>query len=194
MLMDEPFSGLDVQLRETMQDETLALLRETRATCMIVTHHPEEAMRLGDRIAVMRRGKIIQIGKAEDLYHNPAELFVARLFSEINEVPCRVRGGALHTPFGSFPVPGMGEGKEAILCLRQRGMRVLPPGQGLLGRVLQVKFLGDVGLIEIAVQGFEAPLKARVRENEGWEKGVEVSIEIDPTRVLIFPADDVETD
>ena len=194
MLMDEPFSGLDVQLRETMQDETLALLRETRATCMIVTHHPEEAMRLGDRIAVMRRGKIIQIGKAEDLYHNPAELFVARLFSEINEVPCRVRGGALHTPFGSFPVPGMGEGKEAILCLRQRGMRVLPPGQGLLGRVLQVKFLGDVGLIEIAVQGFEAPLKARVRENEGWEKGVEVSIEIDPTRVLIFPAEDVETD
>jgi len=194
MLMDEPFSGLDVQLRETMQDETLALLRETRATCMIVTHHPEEAMRLGDRIAVMRRGKIIQIGKAEDLYHNPAELFVARLFSEINEVPCRVRGGALHTPFGSFPVPGMGEGKEAILCLRQRGMRVLPPGQGLLGRVLQVKFLGDVGLIEIAVQGFEAPLKARVRENEGWEKGVEVSIEIDPTRVLIFPAEDVDTD
>lgn len=194
MLMDEPFSGLDVQLRETMQEETLSLLRETRATCMIVTHHPEEAMRLGDRIAVMRRGKIIQVGKAEDLYHNPAELFVARLFSEINEVPCRVKGGAVQTPLGNFPAPGLKEGKDAILCLRQRGIRVLPPGQGLLGRVLQVKFLGDVGRVEIAVQGFEAPLKARVRENEGWAKGAEVSIEIDPTRVLVFPAEDMETD
>ncbi|MGL1147900.1 ATP-binding cassette domain-containing protein, partial [Vibrio parahaemolyticus] len=52
MLMDEPFSGLDVQLRDAMQEETLSLLRETRATSLIVTHHPEEAMRLGDRIAV----------------------------------------------------------------------------------------------------------------------------------------------
>ena len=60
MLMDEPFSGLDVQLRESMQEETLALLRETRATSVIVTHHPEEAMRLADRIAVMRRGRLVQ--------------------------------------------------------------------------------------------------------------------------------------
>lgn len=194
MLMDEPFSGLDVQLRESMQEETLALLRETRATCMIVTHHPEEAMRLGDRIAVMRRGKIIQVGKAEELYHNPAELFVARLFSEINEVPCRVVDGALRTPLGIFSVPGLAEGEMAILCLRQRGIRVLPPGQGLPGRILQVRFLGDVGRVEIAAEGFDAPLKARVRESEGWSKGDEVSIEVDPTRVLVFPAENMETD
>src|SRR6185369_11515974 len=60
MLMDEPFSGLDVQLREAMQEETLSLLRETRATSVIVTHNPEEAMRIGDRIAVMRAGRLVQ--------------------------------------------------------------------------------------------------------------------------------------
>ncbi len=189
MLMDEPFSGLDVQLRETMQEETLGLLRETRATCMIVTHHPEEAMRLGDRIAVMQNGRIIQLGKAEELYHHPAELFVARLFSEVNEVPCRVEGGALRTPVGTFPVQGMGEGDHAILCLRQQGIGVGPPGNGVPGRILQVKFLGDVGLIEIAAQGFEAPLKARVHERDGWSKGAEISIQVDPTRVLVFPAE-----
>ncbi len=192
MLMDEPFSGLDVQLRETMQEETLALLRETRATCMIVTHHPEEAMRLGDRIAVMRRGKIIQVGKAEELYHNPAELFVARLFSEINEVPCRVEGGVLRTPLGNFPTPGLSEGEPAILCLRQRAIRVMPPGCGLPGRIVQTRFLGDVGLLEIAAEGFELPLKARVQESEGWKRGDEVSIEVDPSRVLVFPADNLE--
>src|SRR6478735_4727456 len=126
MLMDEPFSGLDVQLRERMQEETLALLRETRATCLIVTHAPAEAIRLGDRIAVMRSGKLVQAGKAEDLYRNPADLFVARLFSEINEIPVRVQGGALRTPIGVFVVPELSEGEAATLCIRRRAIRVLP--------------------------------------------------------------------
>jgi iron(III) transport system ATP-binding protein len=192
MLMDEPFSGLDVQLRDSMQEETLGLLRETRATCMIVTHHPEEAMRLGDRIAVMRNGRLVQVGKAEELYHSPADLFVARLFSEINEIPCLMRGGTLRTPLGVFAVPDLAEGDQAILCIRQRGIKLLPAEQGLPARVLDIKFLGDVGLVEIAVQGFDLPLKARARENEGWAKGAEVSIEIDPTRVLVFPAEQNE--
>ena len=101
MLMDEPFSGLDVQLREAMQEETLGLLRETRATSVIVTHHPEEAMRIGNRIAVMRAGRLVQAGTAEELYHRPADLFVARLFSEINEIAYPVRGGRVETPLGA---------------------------------------------------------------------------------------------
>ncbi len=124
MLMDEPFSGLDVQLRERLQEETLALLRETRATCLIVTHAPSEAIRMGDRIAVMRAGRLVQAGKAEALYRNPADLFVARLFSEINEIPMRVEGGALRTPIGVFAVPGLGEGDAAILCIRRRAIRL----------------------------------------------------------------------
>ena len=93
MLMDEPFSGLDVQLRERLQEDTLALLRETRATSLIVTHAPAEAIRMGDRIAVMHGGRIVQAGKAEELYRDPADLFVARLFSEINEIPMTVQAG-----------------------------------------------------------------------------------------------------
>ena len=124
MLMDEPFSGLDVQLRERLQEETLALLRETRATCLIVTHAPAEAIRLGDRIAVMRAGRLVQAGKAEELYRNPADLFVARLFSEINEIPLQVEGGALRTPIGVFAVPGLDEGDAAILCIRRRAIRL----------------------------------------------------------------------
>ena len=130
MLMDEPFSGLDVQLRERLQEETLALLRETRATCLIVTHAPAEAIRLGDRIAVMRAGRLVQAGKAEELYRNPADLFVARLFSEINEIPCSVEGGALRTPIGVFAVPGLDEGDAAILCIRRRAIRLGAAGAG----------------------------------------------------------------
>ncbi len=192
MLMDEPFSGLDVQLREGIQNETLGLLRETRATCILVTHHPEEAMRLGDRIAVMRAGRLVQAGKAEELYRDPADLFVARLFSEINEVPWRIEGGALRTPVGTFSVPELHEGERATLCLRQRSISFVAPGQGQEARVLRVKFLGDAALVEVGVQGFEAPLKALVRESEVPVQGVEVAIAVDPARVLVFPAENGE--
>ena len=188
VLMDEPFSGLDVQLRDRLQEETLSLLRETRATCMIVTHHPEEAMRMADRIAVMRAGRLVQSGKSEDLYHNPAELFVARLFSEINEIPARVKGGSVDTAAGRFAAPGLKDGDAAILCVRERGINLLAAGSGLNARVLHVKFLGDVGLVDLAVSGFEAPLRARVAEREAPKRGADVGVTIDPTRVLVFPA------
>jgi iron(III) transport system ATP-binding protein len=191
MLMDEPFSGLDIQLRERMQEETLHLLRETRATCLIVTHAPAEAVRLGDRIAVMREGRLVQVGKAEDLYRNPADLFVARLFSEINEIPFVVEGGALRTPIGTFVVPELSDGDTAILCIRRRAIRLRPPGQGLPGRVLHVRFLGDLALLEIAAQGFERTLLTLVREGEGPVRGSEVAIAVDPESVLVFPAETV---
>ena len=190
VLMDEPFSGLDVQLRDSMQEETLALLRETRATCMIVTHHPEEAMRMGDRIAIMRAGRIIQLGRAEDLYHHPADLFVARMFSEINELEATVRNGEIDMPFGRICAHGIADGEKAMICIRERGIRLRPAGTcGLAGRVLHVKFLGDVGMVEIGVHGFDEPLRARtpVAAGEIWSKGAEVGVEIDPERILVFP-------
>ena len=187
MLMDEPFSGLDVQLREAMQEETLTLLRETRATSVIVTHNPEEAMRIGDRIAVMRAGRLAQAGSAEALYHRPADLFVARLFSEINEIGYRVGPGGLDTPMGVVAAPGFAAGSRAIACIRERGIDLSRAGEGLAGRVLDVKFLGDVARLEVGVEGFDKPLKVRVRESDGWARGAEVRARIDPGRVLVFP-------
>lgn len=188
LLMDEPFSGLDVQLRDSMQEETISLLRETRATAMIVTHHPEEAMRLADRIAVLRQGGIVQLGTAEELYDQPSGLFVARLFSEINEIAYRARGGVIETPLGRVPAPAAAEGETAILGIRERGIRVVEPGQGLPGRVLHSKFLGDITLLEVGVQGFDAPLRVRSHQGRARAKGSEVGIEIDPGGVLVFAA------
>jgi len=189
MLMDEPFSGLDVQLRESMQEETLALLRETRATSIVVTHNPEEAMRLGDRIVVMRAGRILQSGTAETLYHQPADLFVARLFSEINEIGYRVGVAGVDTPIGVLPAGGLHSGNAATVCIRERGIRLSRNGDGLPGRVLDVKFLGDVARIEVGVEGFETPLKVRVGESDGWKRGDDVRATVDPSRVLVFPAE-----
>ena len=197
MLMDEPFSGLDVQLRDAMQDETLGLIRETRATSMIVTHHPEEAMRLADRIAVMRAGEIVQTGTAEDLYTRPAALFVARLFSEINEVEARVVGGRIATPIGSLAASGLADGEMATLCIRERGVGLMANSAdtqgGLGGRIRAARFLGDAVRYEVAVAGFEEPLNVRSGAMPVLAKGTEVKVRIDPAEVLVFASNGDKT-
>jgi iron(III) transport system ATP-binding protein len=187
MLMDEPLSGLDVQLRERLQEDTLALLRETRATSLIVTHAPAEAIRMGDRIAVMHGGRLVQAGKAEALYRSPASLFVARLFSEINEVPWVVEGTALRTPLGAFAAPGLADGDRAVLCIRRRAIRLVSAGRGLPGRVLRVRFLGDQAVVEVAAQGFERPLTTLLPDGTQPRPGAEVGLTVDPEGVLAFP-------
>lgn len=193
LLMDEPFSGLDVQLRDSMQEETLALLRETRTTSIIVTHHPEEAMRLGDRIVVMRAGLIVQEGRGEDLYRHPADLFVARLFSEINELAATVDGTRVVCGLGDFPAPGFQDGEVVKLCVRQRDIRLNADAPGRQARVVDVKFLGDAARVELAVDGLDERLKARVREGDAPAKGAEVRVSIDPARVILFRPESSDT-
>ena len=188
ILMDEPFSGLDSQLREAMREDTLAIVREARATCIVVTHDAEEAMRMGDCMALMREGRIMQTGTAPELYRAPESLFAARTFSDLNEMRTCVRGGRAETPLGTFPAEGLGEGADAVVCVRQGSVRVLKPGQGVPGRVLDTRFLGDVGLVSIAIQGLERPILARVRGVDVPEKGAEVGVGVVKGAILVFAA------
>jgi iron(III) transport system ATP-binding protein len=188
LLMDEPFSGLDQRLREQMREETLAILHETRATAIVVTHDAEEAMRMGDRVALMRQGRVVQTGKALDLYRAPKDILAARTFSELNELAARIEGGNAATPLGRFAANGVPDGADAIVCVRQRGVRLRGAGQGVPGRVLDARFLGDVALVEVAVQGLDAPLFARVAESDVPPQGTEVGVVIEPGAVLVFAA------
>jgi iron(III) transport system ATP-binding protein len=186
LLMDEPFSGLDSRLRDAVREETLAVMRETRATCVVVTHDPEEAMRMADRIVLMREGRIAQTGTAADLYRAPVDLEAARFFSDINEVPGRVQGGKLVTPVGYFPAPGLAEGAAGVAAIRPRSIQPRPAGMCLPGRLVGRRFLGEVELLEIAVAGLETPLKARVRSAEGFTPGRDLGVDVAAAEVLVF--------
>jgi len=189
LLMDEPFSGLDPRLREKMREQTLAILHETRATAIVVTHDAEEAMRMGDRVALMRQGRIVQTGKALDLYRAPKDILAARTFSDLNELAARIDQGSALTPLGRFPANGLPDGADAIVCVRQRGVRLLAAGQGVPARVLDARFLGDIALVEVAVQGLDAPLFARVKEADVPAQGAEIGVGIDQGAVLVFEAE-----
>jgi iron(III) transport system ATP-binding protein len=81
------------------------------------------------------------------------------------------------------------EGARAVLCIRQRGIRLLSEGQGHPARALHIRFLGDAALVEMAVQGFEQPIKALVHESEVPVRGRDLGIEVDPQRALVFAAE-----
>ena len=188
LLMDEPFSGLDRRLRDVVRDETLAVLRESRVTGVIVTHDPEEALRMADRIVLMREGRLVQVDAPEAMYHRPADLFAARFFCELNEIEGRVRGGKVDTPVGLFPALGLAEGAAAVVGIRPQGIRILPAGICIPARLERRRFLGVVELLEIAVNGLERPLKARVRDAIKAAPKSEIGIDVDPAEVLVFAA------
>lgn len=192
LLMDEPFSGLDTRLREEMREETLTILKETRATCMVVTHSSEEAMRMGNRIALMRDGYLVQSGTAEELYHAPADIGAARMFSDLNEIVCTVAGSQIETPFGRYKAEGLNDGDTAILCVRQGDIDLVSAAKGQTGRVLNTRFLGESALLEIGVSGLDDPILVRVRESEALASGTEVGVKVARKSILIFAAEDAE--
>ncbi|WP_414471453.1 ABC transporter ATP-binding protein [Microvirga sp. M2] len=189
LLMDEPFSNLDRRMRDAIRDETVAILRETGATTIVVTHDPEEAMRIADRIVLMRSGGIVQQGTAEEIYRNPVNLFAARFFCDFNEIEGQVRNRQVICPIGVFPAAHLPDG-PAIVCVRPQGVRLKPPGFCLPGRVVSRRFLGEVDLVHIDVQGVDRPLQARVHDLAGVKEGQDVGIDVGPKDVLVFAASD----
>jgi iron(III) transport system ATP-binding protein len=188
LLMDEPFSGLDRRLRDEMRDQTLAVLRDSRVTAVIVTHDPEEALRMADRIALMRAGRLVQVDQPKMIYQQPADLFAARFFCEMNELPGEVRGGKIATPLGHFDAGQLAEGAGAVVAIRPQGIKVRPAGLCIPARLERSRFLGEVVLCEIGVNGLDRPLVARVREPIAAASKSEIGIEVDLAEVLVFAA------
>jgi iron(III) transport system ATP-binding protein len=140
-------------------------------------------------VALMRQGRVVQTGKALELYRAPKDILAARTFSDLNELAARIDQGSALTPLGRFAANGLPDGTDAIVCVRQRGVRLLEAGQGVPARVLDARFLGDSALVEVAVQGLDAPLFARVKESDVPPQGTEIGVGIDSGAVLVFEAE-----
>jgi iron(III) transport system ATP-binding protein len=188
LLMDEPFSNLDRRLRDSVRDDTIAILRETGATAIVVTHDPEEAMRIADRIVLMKDGSIVQHGPSASMYKNPVDIFAARFFCDFNEIEAKVVRGHVETPIGTFKAPDFVDGASVVVAVRPQGLSLRPPGCSLPGRLLSSHFLGEVESIEVAVAGLDKPLQGRIRGGYQAGEGDDVGVEIDATEVLVFAA------
>lgn len=185
LLLDEPFSGLDRRLRDQVREDTLDVLRDVRATAIMVTHDPEEAMRLADRIVLLRDGRIAQAGPPEQLYRAPVDLDVARFFCELNEIPATVAGGEARSALGTFPAPHVPDG-PAVCAVRPQGLLFASSGDGIPGRVVEQRCLGEVDLVRVAVDGLDRLLTARLKARSGLAAGQDVVLRVDGAEVLVF--------
>ena len=174
MLMDEPFSGLDNRLRDGIRDETLDILKEEGTAVVLVTHEPEEAMRMADEIALMRDGRIVQQGAPYNLYNAPVDRMAAAFFSDINVIRATVNGALTSTAFGEFLAPGVPDGTEVEIIIRPQHVRIdfdrggrgpnPTPEDGVPARgvVTRARFMGHESLVEFRMDYDGSILKATV--------------------------------
>ena len=190
LMLDEPFSSLDARMRESVRNETLAVLRETNATTIIVTHDPEEAMLLGDRVALLRHGRIAQVDSAAAIYRAPVDLSAARFFSPLGEIAATVRSGSVETPLGLVPAPGFADGSDVVVAIRPVGaLEIAANGPGVPGRIVSKRASIGTDLCEVQVDGLDRPLELRQASNPHFVPGNDVFLILRTDGVLVFRAD-----
>jgi len=202
MLLDEPFSGLDQQLRNQVRDETLHVLQESGTATLMVTHDPEEAMFMADRVALMRAGRIVQVGPPSELYIAPRDAFVAGFFGEVNRIEGTVQGGQVATPFGALEAKGLAGGTAVEILIRPEALRLeaISAGSradGVVARVLAARMLGRSSLIHLSVaaeNGQDLHLHARIPGRFLPAETAEMGVFLDRSQTFVFPAGQLTPD
>ena len=188
LLMDEPFSNLDPALRETVRADTLGLLRSLGIGALIVTHDPVEALAAGDRVVLMRAGRIEAEGKPRALYAHPPTLFAARFLGPGTALPCTVAQGAVSTPLGRFDAPGLAQGAAAVLFFRPQALSILPAGEGVAARIVGREFLGGQERLSLMLGADGSVVQVLVPTEAAGVRQTDLGIRLDPAQALVFPA------
>jgi len=199
MLMDEPFSGLDNRLRDSVRDHTLALLKAEGAAVLLVTHDPEEALRMADKVALMREGRVVQVGAPYHVYNHPVDRLAAAFFSDVNVIHGVVRNYQTDTPFGMFLAPRLVDDADVEIIVRPEHLRIdlaekgPPPepnprtGVAAAGRVERARFMGAVSLIDVRMDHDGSRLSATVPGVMLPDQGARVYLSLRRDHCHLFP-------
>lgn len=150
LLLDEPFSNLDEVLRKQVRREVRDILKSIGTTALFVTHDQDEALFMGDNVAVMDQGMLQQLATPEEIYHAPATRFVAEFIGVANFLPAEYDDGRLKTPAGEVEWPGEPPPSGAEALLRPDDMTLAPSESGQ-GVIVERVFLGPAYLYEVAL-------------------------------------------
>lgn len=187
LLLDEPFSNLDTALRVQVRTEVHHLLVELGVTTVFVTHDQEEAFVLGDEVAVMSGGRIVQQDRPAELYRAPATPWVASFVGDANLVPGTLRDGSAATALGRIPLEGVagGWGTAVKVLLRPEELRLDPGGSAV---VELVEFYGHDTVYVVRLPAGE---ELRVRQGSAprFRRGDPVTVRFAGERTVAYPAD-----
>ena len=182
LLLDEPLTALDAKLRDNLRIEIDTLLRSLGITAVYVTHDQGEAMALGDRIVVMNRGKVEQIGSPREIYFEPATRFVADFIGTMNRLPGVAAKGRLSLN-GGTDLPWSGADGLVEVLFRPQDVTFCEPGAAhVTGSVRASFFLGERVRVVIAAAGHDVVVEADARHNIVLDQVV--GLELNPERLL----------
>jgi putative spermidine/putrescine transport system ATP-binding protein len=177
LLLDEPLSALDAKVRVQLRDEIRRIQLRLAITTVFVTHDQEEALAVSDRIAVMKEGRIEQIGTPEDLYRDPATPFVADFVGLSSAIPAEAAGGHA-TVFGSrLPLRSMRPDGPVEVLLRPENVRLATGGRGVPATVLESTFLGSLRRTRLRTED-GLPVRMQHAADERLAFGDAVRIEV----------------
>ena len=181
ILLDEPFSNLDADLRAAVREDVRQILREAGATGVLVTHDQEEALSIADRVAVMRNGRIEQVGPPEELYHRPATRTIAEFIGDVQFLPGHASGRRAQTVLGEIPLHGAHEGPVDVM-LRPEMLRLAPLSddqdtQGVPATIVSRAFFGHDQLLTLRLDSGQT-LKARLGAYGGFRPADRVLVSV----------------
>ena len=193
LLMDEPLSNLDAKLRIEMRQEIRLMQRELGITTVYVTHDQEEALAISDRIAVMEKGRILQVGSPREIYEQPAHAFVADFIGGCTWLDGAVAEGVLALAAGPRIACG-GAPQAARLALRWEDLRLAteadPPEHCLSARVAMASYLGHRTRVRLVAEQGGAELHADLPSHDRLPaEGSVARFAFDPSRARVFGAD-----
>lgn len=193
ILLDEPFASIDVTRRRQLREHARLALKQSGAITIMVTHDPDEALDMADKIAVMDEGRILQCGQPIELYNAPATALVASLFGDAQTFRAKISGAEALFDYGTCPVSsspiGLADGDVADLVVRPGSVILTPAseGDGLL--VLDTRFRGSHWLVLIGTGDTnDAPLRVHMADASGFEEGTQVHASFEGAGVFLFPA------
>lgn len=192
LLLDEPFSALDYEIRSRLRDELKQLQRSLGFTTIFVTHQQEEAISISDRIALMQQGQIIQSGSPREVYENPANRFVAEFLGDANLIPCRFAEASedyllqLNDGRRLELVPeSSGHEVEKWLMIRPEDIVLNPQKPKFEGVIVRLEYLGPFYRVELDTGRFRIRLIAG-KEAGGFKEGIRVGFGFDAGAVRVL--------
>jgi putative spermidine/putrescine transport system ATP-binding protein len=189
LLLDEPLTALDAALRDRLRGELNRLLRALGITAIYVTHDQSEAMELGDRVVVMRKGAIAQIGTPREIYFAPNSRFVAEFIGAANIIEAPLENGHLVLRGGRQPIAGDANLPATVAMVRPETIRVVEAGSApLCGIIDSVSFVGDRQ--RIIVSGIsDKPITVDAPNTIQAKSGDRIGLSIAAEAVRLLPSE-----